>query len=96
MYTVFILPCLANVFFGFGTTSGHCPFFQKKKKKTGEARVKSGTSTIWQRVKILILASGTFWDDFSACSCITAHALRQNGDRECEGHMGYRESQQIT
>lgn len=42
--------------------------FSKKKKKTGEARVKSGTSTIWQRVKILILASGTFWDD-------CAHAL---------------------
>lgn len=87
------LPC--QCIFWFWDNVRTLSFFPKKKKISGEARVKSGTSTIWQRVKILILASGTFWDD-CAHALVSAHALRQNGDRECEGHMGYRESQQIT
>ena len=40
------LPCLADVFFGFGTTSGRCPFF----KRIGEARVKSVNLLFWWSV----------------------------------------------
>ena len=58
-----------DVFFGFGTTSGRCPFFSK----FGEARVKSGISPFWRNVLTLIIASETFFmvmlmpQRYSAC-----------------------------
>lgn len=88
------LPC--QCIFWFWDNVRTLSFFPKKKKKNWWGKGKK-----WHLDNLAACENShtCLWNVLGwlcACSCITAHALRQNGDRECEGHMGYRESQQIT
>ena len=88
------LPCLADVFFGFGTTSGRCPFF----KEIRGARVKAATfGGVCKRSYFLLrrfLVIVRMPQRYSAFFKLVTSF--KNDDREREGNVKYRESQQIT
>ena len=83
------LPCLANEFFGFGTTSQRFPFFKKHRRGKGAGLCKR--SYLLLRCFLVIVHMPQRYS-----SCLKLVSSFKNDDREMEGNVKYREFRKST
>ena len=83
------LSCLANLFFGFGTTFRNCPFLEK----IGEVRMKTGTSSELGLIQQILSLGGfisVIIDNMINNSCFLLHLYLSMLDfafRSCRGRF---------